>query len=158
MLAWVLGPIVSDEPCQLPKEFSTMQTKLHRRPRVVVAEQNEQILRNGIVQQHCEVVKEVGDREGAIAAVHASAGFDRPRYSAANPWMASKLFDALVRALKNTCPVPMLTGFEDHDYIDAAIVAGANGFVYQRIMGRDLLSAIAEVLAGRTFVSTHPRT
>ena len=136
-----------------------METKLHRRPRVVVAEQNEQILRNisGIVQQHCEVVKEVGDGEGAIAAVLTHQPdlivLDIPLLTLDGIQVVRRL-----RALKNTCPVLMLTGFEDHDYIDAAIVAGANGFVFQRIMGRDLLFAIAEVLAGRTFVSTHPRT
>jgi DNA-binding NarL/FixJ family response regulator len=133
-----------------------METKLQR-PRVVLAEQNEQILRNisSIVQQHCEVVEEVRDGEGAIEAVLRKQP-DLIVLDIPLPTLDGIQVVRRLRALRNTCPVLMLTGFEDHDYIDAAIAAGANGFVFKRIMGRDLLLAVREVLAGRTFVSTHP--
>ena len=49
----------------------------------------------------------------------------------------------------------MLTGYEDQEFIDASIIAGANGFVFKSRMAGDLLRAIGEVLADRTFVSKH---
>jgi two-component system response regulator DegU len=154
----VLERIDSDEPCQFPKEFSTMETKLLWRPRVVLAEQNEEMLRNisRIVEQLCQVVEEVRDGESAINAV-LTLQPDLIIVDIPLPTLDGIQVVRRLRALNDTCPVLMLTGFEDQDYIDAAIVAGANGFVFKRTMGRDLLFAIGEVLTGRTFLSTHPR-
>jgi DNA-binding response OmpR family regulator len=73
-----------------------METKLRWRPRVVVAEQNEQMLGNisHVVQQHCQVVEQVRDGESAIRAALTLQPdlmvLDIPRKTR----MASKLFDA----------------------------------------------------------------
>ena len=46
-----------------------------------------------------------------------------------------------------------LTVHEDPDYLRAALAAGADGYVVKSRLARDLLLALREALAGRTFVS-----
>lgn len=46
-----------------------------------------------------------------------------------------------------------LTVHEDRDFVDAALAAGALGYVLKRRLIIDLIPAIREVLAGRVFVS-----
>jgi len=43
---------------------------------------------------------------------------------------------------------------EDDDYLSAAFAAGARGYVLKSRMRTDLLRAIGDALAGKTFVST----
>ncbi len=50
--------------------------------------------------------------------------------------------------------IVFLTIHEDVDFLDAALRAGASGYVLKRLMASDLLPAIREVLAGRTFISS----
>ena len=47
-----------------------------------------------------------------------------------------------------------LTVQEDDDYLSAALAAGARGYVLKSRMRTDLLHAIDEALAGKTFVSS----
>lgn len=49
--------------------------------------------------------------------------------------------------------VVFLTVQDDPDYVSAAFRSGARAYVTKPRMGSDLVSAIEEVLAGRTFVS-----
>jgi DNA-binding NarL/FixJ family response regulator len=49
--------------------------------------------------------------------------------------------------------IVILTTYDDQDFIDAAFSSGANGYVTKRNLGRDLVTAIHEVLRGNTFVS-----
>lgn len=49
--------------------------------------------------------------------------------------------------------VVFLTVHDDPDFAQAAMAAGANGYVVKPRMASDLLPAIREVLAGRSFVS-----
>jgi len=61
-----------------------------------------------------------------------------------------------IRRLKqagSTAKVVFLTVHDDPDFAQAAIAAGANGYVIKPRMASDLLPAIREVLAGRSFVS-----
>jgi DNA-binding NarL/FixJ family response regulator len=46
-----------------------------------------------------------------------------------------------------------LTVHEDQDYVDAALAAGASGYVTKSQITSDLVPAIREALNGRTFVS-----
>jgi DNA-binding NarL/FixJ family response regulator len=50
--------------------------------------------------------------------------------------------------------VVFLTIHEDQDFLEAALNAGASGYVLKRRMALDLRPAIVEALAGRTFVSS----
>lgn len=49
--------------------------------------------------------------------------------------------------------VVFLTVHQDEDYVDAALAAGASGFVTKIDVETDLVVAIHEALAGRIFVS-----
>ena len=49
--------------------------------------------------------------------------------------------------------VVFLTVQDDPDYVEAAFHYGARGYVTKPRMNSDLVSAVQEVLAGRTFVS-----
>jgi DNA-binding NarL/FixJ family response regulator len=52
-----------------------------------------------------------------------------------------------------TAKVVFLTVHDDPDFAQAAIAAGASGYVIKPRMASDLIPAIKEVLAGRSFVS-----
>jgi len=61
--------------------------------------------------------------------------------------------------LKQRCSdakVVFLTIHEDQDFLEAALKAGASGYVLKRRMALDLRPAIVEALAGRTFISACP--
>jgi DNA-binding NarL/FixJ family response regulator len=61
---------------------------------------------------------------------------------------ASRLQQAKCRA-----KIIMLTIHEDQDYVDAALRAGASGYVTKSRLSTDLIPAIRAALQGRTFVS-----
>ena len=49
--------------------------------------------------------------------------------------------------------IVFLTVHEDQDYVDAALAAGASGYVTKSHIASDLVPAIREALNGRTYVS-----
>lgn len=52
--------------------------------------------------------------------------------------------------------IVLLTVHEDQDYVDAALHAGASGYVTKSHLTSDLVPAIREVLRGGTYVSHFP--
>src|SRR5579862_3909431 len=60
---------------------------------------------------------------------------------------------ARLRNLKCKTKIVILTTYEDHEYIDAAFSAGASAYVAKRHFGTDLVTAIRQVVFGKTFVS-----
>lgn len=54
--------------------------------------------------------------------------------------------------------VVFLTVHEDQDYVDAAMAAGASGYVTKSRIKSDLVPAIREALEGRTYVSKSIKT
>jgi DNA-binding NarL/FixJ family response regulator len=54
--------------------------------------------------------------------------------------------------------IVLLSAHDDSDYVEYAFEAGAKGYVVKGRMKRELLFALREVLAGRTFVSTLSKT
>jgi DNA-binding NarL/FixJ family response regulator len=134
------------------------ETKWFWRPRVVVAEDNEMMARtiSRIVQSHCDVVRVVRDGQSAITAV-LELQPDVLLLDIQMPVLDGIQAVRRLRALNCTCRIVMVTGFEDQEFIDASIIAGANGFVFKSKMTGDLLHAIEEVLAERTFVSKDGR-
>lgn len=64
--------------------------------------------------------------------------------------------EAVVRLkrLGSTSSVIFLTLHSDPDFVRACFATGASGFVIKPQISTRLLTAISEVLAGRTFVST----
>ena len=65
-------------------------------------------------------------------------------------------FEAALR-LKEQCSaarVVFLTAHEDTDLVEAAMSAGALGYVVKSCLATDLVPALWQALAGRTFVSS----
>jgi DNA-binding NarL/FixJ family response regulator len=58
-----------------------------------------------------------------------------------------------LRQAGSTAKVVFLTVHDDPDFAQAAIAIGAGGYVVKPRMASDLIPAIQEVLAGRSFVS-----
>jgi DNA-binding NarL/FixJ family response regulator len=58
-----------------------------------------------------------------------------------------------LREAGSTAKVVFLTVHDDPDFAQAAMAVGASGYVTKPRMATDLIAAIKEVLAGRSFVS-----
>ena len=58
-----------------------------------------------------------------------------------------------LRALQSRTQVVMFTGIEDVQFVRAALAAGAKGYVFKRLLEKDLVKALEEVLDGEVFVS-----
>ena len=58
-----------------------------------------------------------------------------------------------LRQSGSTAKIVFLTIHEDQDFLEAALKAGASGYVLKRRMELDLQPAIIEALAGRSFIS-----
>ena len=102
---------------------------------------------------HAEIIGIVGNGQAAIEAV-LELRPDLIALDVVMPVLDDIQAVRQLRAAGSTCRVLMLTGQEDKDFVAAASEAGANGFVFKSRLGADLLHAIGEVLAGRTFVSS----
>lgn len=61
-----------------------------------------------------------------------------------------------LRRLGSRSSVIFLTLHSDTDFVRVCFATGANGFVSKPQVFTQLLTAISEVLAGRSFVSLHP--
>ena len=55
----------------------------------------------------------------------------------------------------STAKVIFLTIHQDPDFVGAAFKSGAEGYVFKTRMAADLVVAVREVLAGRTFLSAY---
>jgi DNA-binding NarL/FixJ family response regulator len=54
----------------------------------------------------------------------------------------------------STAKIVFLTIHEDPDFVQAALTTGASGYVIKRCLTSELCTALNEVLAGRTFISS----
>jgi DNA-binding NarL/FixJ family response regulator len=61
---------------------------------------------------------------------------------------------ALLKASGSKAKIIMLTIYQDDDFVRASFANGASGYVLKKRIATDLVVAVAEVLAGRTFVSS----
>jgi DNA-binding NarL/FixJ family response regulator len=58
-----------------------------------------------------------------------------------------------LRAVGARAKIVFLTVHQDPEYVHAALAAGAHGYVAKCQLATDLLLALREVLAGRSFIS-----
>jgi DNA-binding NarL/FixJ family response regulator len=123
-------------------------------PRVLLADDHA-IVAEGLrllLKDHCELVGIVSDGPSLLAAADAL----RPDIIVADISMPG--FDGLeavrrMRALGVEAKVIMLTMFADSDVAEAALAAGATGYVVKHSAGDELLKAIRAVSAGLTYVT-----
>jgi len=59
-----------------------------------------------------------------------------------------------LRAAGSQAKIIFLTVYEGQDYIDAALCAGASGYVNKSRLATDLIPAIRDGMLGRTFISS----
>jgi DNA-binding NarL/FixJ family response regulator len=58
-----------------------------------------------------------------------------------------------LRAAGSSAKIVFLTVHDDPDYVRAGLAAGATGYVFKSRLASDLVPALREALAGRSFVS-----
>jgi len=100
----------------------------------------------------CEIIEKVTD---GFALVESACRL-RPDLLVTDISMSKLNGIEAVRQLRNKglkTPVIVLTIIEDKDIANEALSAGAQGFVVKSRMGRELRTAVREVLAGRTYTS-----
>ncbi len=129
------------------------------KPRILVADPSEQMIQavQKILAKEFEVVGFAGDGDETLRAViHL-----KPDIAVINIMMPVRDGIRVARRLKemnSPTKTVFLSGFEDHEYVEASLTAGARGFVFKKRVVRDLSRGIHEVLAGRIFVSPRSRT
>lgn len=126
------------------------------RARILVADDHEEI-RNEIVhllKRQFDVLGAVGDGPEFLEAVDrlkpdlCVLDISMPNMSGIEVAQRIKQNDAQMK-------IVFLTLHDDSDFRAAALETGAEGYVTKARMGRELLLAIREVLAGRTFCQSH---
>jgi DNA-binding NarL/FixJ family response regulator len=123
-------------------------------PRLLLADDHA-IVADGLrllLKDHCELVGIVGDGPALLAAAIEL----RPDVIVADISMPG--FDGLealrrIRAFGVESKVVILTMFADSDVAQAALAAGANGYVVKHSAGDELLRAVRDVCAGLTYVT-----
>ncbi len=132
-----------------------INTKAPIQPRLLIAEDNRE-MRNTIinlVENDYEVVGAVGDGRALIDAV-AELKPEIGVFDISMPVMNGIEAAIEIRKLGLQMKVVFLTVNEDTDFINAAMDAGASGYVIKRQMASDLLTAIRDALEGNIFISS----
>lgn len=104
------------------------------------------------LDDHFEVIDAVGDGEQAIDAVWLL----RPDVLVID--ISMPVLDGLeaarrLQVLNCQTKIVFLTVHADHDFVEAALAAGASGYVLKALLTKDLVPAIYAAVAGSTFVS-----
>lgn len=125
------------------------------RARILVAEDHE-LMRGKVVrllERDFEVVDAVTNGEAFLEA----AALLKPDVCVVDISMPVLNGIEAASHLKNihsTAKVIFLTIHSDSDSVGAAFKSGAAGYVFKARMAADLVTAVREVLAGRTFLSS----
>ena len=123
--------------------------------RVLLVDDNEAMLNRvaAVLTPGCQVVGAVKDGPSAIRAVDTL----RPEVIVLDismPGMTGLEVASRLRASGSTAALVFLTVHDDEEFVLAAKAAGGMGYVIKRRLGTDLLHAVKEAQAGRSFVST----
>ena len=122
--------------------------------RVLLVDDNEAMLNRvaAVLTPGCEVVGAVKDGPSAIRAVETL----QPEVIVLDismPGMTGLEVASRLRASGSTAAVVFLTVHDDEEFLLAAKAAGGTGYVIKRRLGTDLLHAVQEAQAGRSFTS-----
>ena len=125
-------------------------------PRIVVADDHPDALHavTNLLDHDFQVVAAVPDGELALDAV-AKFEPDLVILDICMPRLDGLLTAKRLKAKGFKGPIVFLTVQDDEDYLLAARALGALGYVVKSRMRSDLLQAIDEAMAGRSFVSPH---
>ena len=124
--------------------------------RILVAEDHN-LMRNRVVRLLNREFEVVGAVDNGPALLEAAArlkpdicvlDISMPSLSGIEAATRLKLNDASTKVI-------FLTIHNDSDFVGAAFKSGAKGYVFKTRMAADLVVAVREVMAGRTFLSSY---
>lgn len=127
-----------------------------KRARILVAEDHK-LMRNRVVRLLKSEFEVVGAVESGPALLEAAArlkpdvcvlDISMPVVSGIEAATQLKLSDSPTKVI-------FLTIHNDSDFVGAAFKSGAEGYVFKTRMAADLVVAVREVMAGRTFLSSY---
>jgi DNA-binding NarL/FixJ family response regulator len=124
------------------------------RVRVLLADDHEDFLavEARLLEPEFDVIEKVGDGRASVEAV-ARLGPDLLVLDIAMPVMNGIEAARQLHASRSPVKIVFLSVHDDPDYVRAALAAGALGYVVKCRLASDLLLALREVWAGRSFVS-----
>jgi DNA-binding NarL/FixJ family response regulator len=127
------------------------------RPRVLLAEDHHDFLTvtTRLLEPEFEVIKTVGDGQAAVDEASRLAP-DILVLDITMPVLNGITAARRLRAAGFTGKIVFLTVHGDADYVRAARAAGAQGHVVKSRLASDLLCALRDVLAGKSFFSPPP--
>jgi DNA-binding NarL/FixJ family response regulator len=122
--------------------------------RVLLADDHQQFLAvaEQLLEPEFEVVKTVGDGK-ALLVEAAKLAPDVIVLDISMPNLNGLEAARKLKAAGSTAKIVFLTVHEDVDYVRGALATGAQGYVIKTRLASDLLVALREVLASRSFVS-----
>lgn len=131
-----------------------MSAAVTNQPRVLLAEGSEATIQSIslLLSDRFEVAGAVRDGEAAVRAV-VDLRPDVVVLDILMPGLDGLQATRRLKTLRTKSKIVILTGLEGREYMDAALQAGASGFVFKRRMMTDLLVAIGKVVAGGVFLS-----
>ncbi len=122
--------------------------------RVVLADDHQAVaaqIRRAMTEE-CEVIAVAEDGRQAVAAVF-SLDPDILLLDISMPVMDGLQAARQLQKANSRARIVFLTIHEDHDFVAAALSAGAFGYVTKARLSTDLVPAILEAMQGHTFVS-----
>jgi DNA-binding NarL/FixJ family response regulator len=122
--------------------------------RVLLVDDSQEILAHAgeALTPACEIVGVAIDGPSALSAVKRLRP-DVVVLDISMPGMSGLDVAAALRANGSTAVIVFLTVHDDAQFVDAAMHAGATGFVVKQRLSLDLLHAVQEATAGRSFIS-----
>jgi DNA-binding NarL/FixJ family response regulator len=130
--------------------FETVATRV----RILLADDHPIVLDRLVTMLSAEfdVVSAVGDGQSALDAA-ALFNPDLLVLDISMPGLTGLEIASRLARIGNTTPIVILTVHDDAVFLEAARNAGVLGYVLKSHMATDLLPAMREALAGRSFVS-----
>ena len=126
-----------------------------KRARILVAEDHK-LMRNRVVRLLRSEFEVVGAVDSGQALLDAAARLkpDVCVLDISMPVVSGIEAATKLKLSKPPTKVIFLTIHNDSDFVGAAFKSGAEGYVFKTRMAADLLVAVREVMAGRTFLSS----
>ena len=126
-----------------------------KRARILVAEDHK-LMRNRVVRLLKREFEVVGAVDSGQALLEAALKLkpDVCVLDISMPLLSGIETAAQLKLSDSTAKVIFLTIHDDSDFVGAAFKSGAEGYVFKTRMAADLVVAVKEVMAGRTFLSS----
>ena len=130
-------------------------SQFHVRPRVLIADDHDALLQrvSALLAREFEVIGAVHDGAQLVAA-EAALEPDVLIVDISMPGMSGLEATSRIRRRGSHAAVVCLTAHAECDIVEAAIQAGALGYVVKTSLVHDLVPAIRAALEGRQFISS----